>query len=159
MCLQIENELDSLAEESKAEEHSHGHSHDHEHAKEHDHEHAKAHDHSHDGHSHDHDHDHAHAHGEEEHCDECGHSHAPGEHDHDHVHHKNIHDDRVTSASFVIEGEMDLQKLNLWLGALLELRGDDIYRMKGILNIKYNKERFVFQVCFWFSPAACRTLY
>ena len=41
---------------------------------------------------------------------------------------------------------MDLQKLNLWLGALLEMRGDDIYRMKGILNIQHNSERFVFQV-------------
>lgn len=64
------------------------------------------------------------------------------------MHHKNIHDDSVTSASFVIKGEMDLQKLNLWLGALLEMRGEDIYRMKGILNIKFNKERFVFQVSF-----------
>jgi G3E family GTPase len=41
---------------------------------------------------------------------------------------------------------MDLDKLNLWLGALLEMRGEDIYRMKGILHIKHNKERFVFQV-------------
>jgi G3E family GTPase len=64
-----------------------------------------------------------------------------------HVHHKNIHDDGVASASFVIDGAMDLQKLNLWLGMLLQARGEDIYRMKGILNIKHNKERFVFQVC------------
>ena len=147
--LQIENEVDSLAQEAKAKEHSHSLEHSH------DHEHAHAHDHEHDGHSH----DHAHAHGEEEHCDECGHSHAPGEHDHDHahVHHQNIHDDSVTSASLVIEGEMDLQKLNLWLGALLEMRGEDIYRMTCILNIKYNKERFVFQVCLCIS-AACITL-
>jgi hypothetical protein len=68
------------------------------------------------------------------------------------VHHKNIHDDGITSASFVIDGAMDLQKLNLWLGMLLQARGDDIYRMKGILNIKHNKERFVFQVC---MPAVC----
>jgi G3E family GTPase len=125
--LQIENEVDSLAQEAEAKEHAHDDEHSHDH-------------------DHDHNHDHAHAHGEEEHCDECGHSHAPGEHDHDHVHHKNIHDDSVSSASFVIKGEMDLQKLNMWLGALLEHRGDDIYRMKGILNIKFNKERFVFQV-------------
>jgi G3E family GTPase len=68
------------------------------------------------------------------------------------VHHKNIHDDGITSASFVIDGAMDLQKLNLWLGMLLQARGDDIYRMKGILNIKHNKERFVFQVR---MPAVC----
>lgn len=119
--------MESLSETGKAAEHSHDHSHSHDH-----------------DHSHSHDHEHSHSHGEEEHCDDCGHAHAPGEHDH--VHHTNIHDDSVTSASFVIEGEMDLQKLNMWLGALLEVRGEDIYRMKGILNIKFNKERFVFQV-------------
>lgn len=124
--LQVEKELDGLA--GGAESHSHDHAHEHEH---------------------EHSHSHEHSHGDgDEHCDECGHSHAPGEHDHDHVHHKNVHDDAIKSASFVIPGAMDLQKLNLWLGALVEMRGDDIYRMKGILNIEHNRERFVFQVSF-----------
>ena len=148
--LQVEREVEELEKEAAA--HSHNHSHDHDHSHEctepgctdasHDHSHAHSHD-----HDHSQAHSHGHSHGEEE-CSEPGctdptHNHGDG---HAHVHHKNIHDDGVTSASFVIDGAMDLAKLNLWLGALLEMRGDDIYRMKGILNIKHNKERFVFQV-------------
>lgn len=137
MLPQVEKELDALRSGSAEAHHSHEHSPENSSEHEHEHEHE---------HSHDHHHDHSHEDGEE-HCDECGHSHAPGAHDHDHVHHKNVHDDNIKSASFVIPGAMDLQKLNLWLGALVEVRGDDIYRMKGILNIAHNKERFVFQVC------------
>jgi len=44
-----------------------------------------------------------------------------------------------------VDGEMDLEKVNYWLGALVEMRGDDIYRMKGILAIRDYPERFVFQ--------------
>jgi G3E family GTPase len=125
-CKQVERELAQLEEEAKLASDSHNHDHDH------------GHDHKADAGGHGHDHDHGHDHK----ADAGGHS-----HDHDHVHHKAIHDDTVSSASFVIRGAMDLNKLNMWLGALLELRGDDIYRMKGILNIQHNKERFVFQVC------------
>jgi len=47
--------------------------------------------------------------------------------------------------SVVVEGEMDLEKVNTWLGLMLEVRGDDLYRLKGILAIHGCEERFVFQ--------------
>lgn len=37
-------------------------------------------------------------------------------------------------------------QVNTWLGSLLEFRGEDIYRMKGILAIGGYDRRFVFQV-------------
>lgn len=53
---------------------------------------------------------------------------------------------QVSSLSFSVEGELDLDKLNFTMGALLEARGEDLYRMKGILAIKGLEERYVFQV-------------
>jgi hypothetical protein len=40
-----------------------------------------------------------------------------------------------------------LLQLNFTLGALLQNRGEDLYRMKGILAIRGLQERYVFQVC------------
>ena len=37
-------------------------------------------------------------------------------------------------------------QLNFTLGALLQARGEDLYRMKGILAIHGLQERYVFQV-------------
>jgi G3E family GTPase len=55
------------------------------------------------------------------------------------------HDDSVSSVGIQIEGALDEAKLNAWMGALLRDRGADIFRMKGILNVKGNDRRFVFQ--------------
>eukprot|EP01052_Picozoa_sp_SAG31_P036883 SAG31_NODE_4668_length_3047_cov_1.961330_2_plen_59_part_00 len=35
--------------------------------------------------------------------------------------------------------------MNGWLGTLLREKGTDIYRMKGVLSIKGQSQRFVFQ--------------
>ena len=55
------------------------------------------------------------------------------------------HDESVYSIALVEEGELDGDKLNQWLGQLLQTQGPDIFRMKGILNIAGEDERFVFQ--------------
>ncbi len=55
------------------------------------------------------------------------------------------HDETVYSIALVEKGELDGDKLNLWLGNLLQTKGPDIFRMKGILNIAGEDERFVFQ--------------
>ncbi len=55
------------------------------------------------------------------------------------------HDWTVNSFAIVESGELDGQKLNNWLSNLLETKGADIFRMKGILNISGEEERFVFQ--------------
>ncbi len=55
------------------------------------------------------------------------------------------HEDEVTSIGINISGDLDSKKLNTWLGELLQTRGTDIYRMKGILSIKGSPNRYVFQ--------------
>jgi G3E family GTPase len=50
----------------------------------------------------------------------------------------------VTSVGFTSEKPFDLDKLNTWLGEFLQTRGNDIYRMKGIINIAGLERRFVF---------------
>lgn len=55
------------------------------------------------------------------------------------------HDESVKSFAIVESGELDGQKLNNWLSQLLQTKGVDIFRMKGILNVAGENERFVFQ--------------
>lgn len=55
------------------------------------------------------------------------------------------HDDTVFSVALVQEGELDGEKLNAWISELLRTQGTDIFRMKGILNIAGEDNRFVFQ--------------
>ena len=116
-------EEDINAYDKRIEEEHHHHEHDHEH----DHECGPNCTH----HSHEHDHDHKHEHHDH------GHSHA---HAHDHV-----HDDSVTSVSLTIDGDLDLDQVNYWLGGLMEVKSNDLYRMKGVLAIDGFDRRFVFQ--------------
>ncbi|MBD2184040.1 CobW family GTP-binding protein [Aerosakkonema funiforme] len=55
------------------------------------------------------------------------------------------HDESVYSVALVESGALDGEKLNNWLGELLRNQGQDIFRMKGILNIAGEDNRFVFQ--------------
>lgn len=55
------------------------------------------------------------------------------------------HDDSVTSVGIEQLGDVDLKKLNQWLSVLLQTKGTDIFRSKGILSIHGHAERFVFQ--------------
>lgn len=55
------------------------------------------------------------------------------------------HDESVKSFAIVESGELDGPKLSNWLSQLLQTQGVDIFRMKGILNIVGEDERFVFQ--------------
>lgn len=55
------------------------------------------------------------------------------------------HDETVGSIALVESGEIDGQKLNSWLSKLLQTQGPDIFRMKGILNIQGEDQRYVFQ--------------
>lgn len=55
------------------------------------------------------------------------------------------HDETVKSFAIVESGALDGEKLNNWLGQLLQTKGVDIFRMKGILNIAGEDLRFVFQ--------------
>ncbi len=60
--------------------------------------------------------------------------------DHDHE-----HDDDVKSISLVADAPLDLDKFQIWFGQLLQTRGQDILRSKGILDFKGEDDRYVFQ--------------
>lgn len=55
------------------------------------------------------------------------------------------HDESVYSIALVESGAVDLQKLNRWIANLLRTQGVNIFRMKGILNVAGEDNRFVFQ--------------
>ncbi len=55
------------------------------------------------------------------------------------------HDETVGSVAIVETGAVDGEQLNQWLSQLLQTQGQDIFRMKGILNIAGEDQRFVFQ--------------
>ena len=100
---------------------------------------AHAHDHGH-GHDH-HDHD-----CKEEGCDHDHHDHDHDHHDHKHGHgHGHKHDDAVTSVGIEAPGNLDMMKVNTWLSTLLQTKGADIYRSKGILAIDGSDDKYVFQ--------------
>jgi G3E family GTPase len=56
-----------------------------------------------------------------------------------------VHDESVKSIAFVLPGAMDISQINSWLSELLKTQGQNIFRMKGILNIQGQTKRFVFQ--------------
>ncbi len=55
------------------------------------------------------------------------------------------HDDQVTSVGIHLESPIDGDRLNEWLSTLLRDKGTDIFRMKGILDIRGSENRYVFQ--------------
>nr|XP_017218753.1 PREDICTED: protein CobW-like [Daucus carota subsp. sativus] len=64
---------------------------------------------------------------------------------HHHHHHDHVHDSSVSSVSIVCEGTLDLDELDDWLERLIEEKGEDLYRMKGVLSVNGSSERYVFQ--------------
>ena len=54
------------------------------------------------------------------------------------------HDDEIGSIGIHEERALDARKVNDWLSYLLQSRGEDILRMKGVLNIKGDDRRYVF---------------
>lgn len=55
------------------------------------------------------------------------------------------HDQSVTSIAIKAPGVVNGDKLNRWLYQLVQARGPDIFRMKGILDLDGEERRFVFQ--------------
>jgi G3E family GTPase len=55
------------------------------------------------------------------------------------------HDEEVTSVGISTPGDLDGKRLNAWLSNLLQTKGTDIFRMKGVLSIEGEPSRFVFQ--------------
>ena len=55
------------------------------------------------------------------------------------------HDDEVGSIAIEMDGDVDSERLDVWLGELLRERGVDIFRMKGFISLAGESCRFVFQ--------------
>jgi G3E family GTPase len=55
------------------------------------------------------------------------------------------HGETIGSVAIVEPGAVDGQLLNEWLGVLLQTQGEDIFRMKGIVNVNGEQHRHVFQ--------------
>lgn len=77
------------------------------------------------------------------HCE--NHDHEDGHECHKGHHHDHKHDSAVSSVSIVSEGTLDLDELDDWLERLVEEKGDDLYRMKGVLSVNDSETRYVFQ--------------
>ncbi|MDR5755553.1 GTP-binding protein [Caballeronia sp. LZ035] len=96
-------------------------------------------DHDHD-HAHDHDHDHDHDHAT------CGHDHS---HDHEHGHHHNHHhahhDDKIKSFVYRSDKPFDPNRLEDFLGGILQIYGERLLRYKGVLYMKGVDRKVVFQ--------------
>ena len=88
----------------------------------------------HDHEHHDHEHDHAH----------CGHDHAHGEactHDHHHAHHS----DDIAAFVFKSERAFDPERLDQFLGSLVQVFGPNMLRYKGVLSMQGADRKVVFQ--------------
>ncbi|KQU64913.1 cobalamin biosynthesis protein CobW [Aminobacter sp. DSM 101952] len=100
-----------------------------------------------DAHDHDHDHecgpncDHDHHH---HHHDHDHHHHDHDHHDHDHGAVSPIHDVTVQSVS-LRGGEMDSKKFFRWIEKITQMEGPNILRLKGIIAIKDDPDRYVIQ--------------
>ena len=84
-------------------------------------------------------------HGDEGHVhdEHCDHDHGHHHHDHDHDHAR--HDDDIRGVSLRLDRPVDANKVTRWLNELLAAQGPDILRAKGILDVKGEDRRLVFQ--------------
>ena len=82
----------------------------------------------------DHDHDHHHGHDHDHHHD----------HDHGHAHASPIHDVTVQSVS-LRGGDMDPKRFFPWLEKVTQADGPNILRLKGIIALKGDEDRYVVQ--------------
>ena len=55
------------------------------------------------------------------------------------------HDDRVTSTSYKFAGELNVNKLQSWIGKLMREQGENLFRYKGVLAVKGMDAKYVFQ--------------
>jgi G3E family GTPase len=75
------------------------------------------------------------------HDEHCDHDH---DHGHDHHDHGHVIDD-IKGVSLRLDKPLSGEKVTQWLNQLLQERGPDILRAKGILDVKGEPRRLVFQ--------------
>jgi G3E family GTPase len=75
-----------------------------------------------------------------------GHDHGDGHHDHDHAHGSdaqdphdvNRHDKRIHATCLTIDEPLDWDGFALWAQSLAAYRGEDLLRLKALINVKGN---------------------
>lgn len=87
-----------------------------------------------DGHDHGHGHDHHH-----------GHDHGHHHDHHDHHHHHHAHEDEIGAFVFKASKPFDPERLEEFLGGVVQVYGPDLLRYKGILYMKGVDRRMLFQ--------------
>jgi G3E family GTPase len=93
-----------------------------------------------DEHDHDHAHDHDHEHGEH-----CGHDHAHGEACGHQDHHHSHHTDDIAAFVFKSERAFDPERLDQFLGSMVQVFGPQMLRYKGVLSMAGADRKVVFQ--------------
>jgi G3E family GTPase len=92
-----------------------------------------------------HEHDHDHEHGA------CGHDHEHGDachdhdHDHQHDHHHARHSDQIAAFAFRSERAFDPERLDQFLGSMVQVFGPSMLRYKGVLWMEGAERKVVFQ--------------
>ena len=84
--------------------------------------------HDHDHHDHEHEHEHVHA----------------DAHDHDHEP-DHQHDPSVSSVGFDVPADVDLARFHTWIETLRNEQAETLFRMKGILAVQGQSQRYVLQ--------------
>jgi G3E family GTPase len=81
--------------------------------------------------------------------DDHDHDHDNDHHDHDGGHHhhglKHYHDEDMQSVAVRLDGDVDPAKFMPWINRLTQEQGPNILRCKGIVSMKGDPKRFVFQ--------------
>ena len=85
-------------------------------------------------------------HGEDGHVHDahCGHEHGHADHDHGPRGHDHA-DQSIRGIALTLERPLDGSKVTAWLERTLQAQGPDILRAKGILDVKGEDRRMVFQ--------------
>ncbi len=80
---------------------------------------------------------HDHAHHDSAHHDSAHHDHAHHDHaHHDHAHHDvNRHDQRIRAVCLTLDKPVSRLLFDLWLDILMQIKGPDLLRVKGIVRI------------------------
>jgi G3E family GTPase len=82
----------------------------------------------------------------DEHCDHDHHDHGHHDHDHGHGHiQDHVAESGIRGISLSSETPLDAGRVTQWLNNLLQTKGPDILRAKGILDVKGDDRRLVFQ--------------
>jgi len=81
------------------------------------------------------------------HDEHCGHDHHHHDHGHDHHHgpRGHAHEDDIRGIALSLDRPMDGQRFTQWLDMLLGSQGQNILRAKGIIDVKGEDRRLVFQ--------------